>query len=223
LTDLTGLKRGTLNLAASQTVANYWLPPLMCRFHEAAPGVKLALVIGNTEAVVAMVHEGTVDLGFVEGEIDDPVLSITPVAEDELILVTAPNDGAKRRAPTSAELKAMRWVSRERGSATRELFEAALAEHGIRASDLDLAFELPSNEAVRAAVESGAGAAVLSRQVVAASLKAGSLVVLRLALSKRRFYMLRHKERYASQAARKMLSLITPIDQTGNSRRPKTR
>src|ERR1700726_2164771 len=37
LNDLAGLKRGSLSLAASQTVANYWLPPRIETFSTAPP------------------------------------------------------------------------------------------------------------------------------------------------------------------------------------------
>src|ERR1044071_3704832 len=51
LDDIAGLKRGSLRLAASQTVGNYWLPPLMHRYRASYPGIALALTIGNTETV----------------------------------------------------------------------------------------------------------------------------------------------------------------------------
>jgi DNA-binding transcriptional LysR family regulator len=51
LDDIAGLKRGSLRLAASQTVGNYWLPPLMYRYRASYPGIALALTIGNTEKV----------------------------------------------------------------------------------------------------------------------------------------------------------------------------
>lgn len=54
LADLAGLKRGSLTLAASQTVANYWLPALMHRYRGIYPGIELRLIIGNTEAVASM-------------------------------------------------------------------------------------------------------------------------------------------------------------------------
>ena len=64
LAELAGLKRGSLSLAASQTVGNYWLPPLMHRYSTGYPGIALALTIGNTETVVAAVRDGIADLGF---------------------------------------------------------------------------------------------------------------------------------------------------------------
>jgi hypothetical protein len=43
--------------------------------------------------------------------------------------------------------------------------------------------------------------AAISRLVVSASIKAGSLTALSLALPRRQFFLLRHKERYQSLAA----------------------
>jgi DNA-binding transcriptional LysR family regulator len=219
LAELAGLKRGSLALAASQTVGNYWLPPLMCRYRAEYPGIALGLTIGNTETVVAAVRDGIADLGFVEGPVDDPALSVTPVANDELVLVvSAALPRPKRRAVAAADLKAMRWVSREPGSATRALFEDAMARAGLRMSKLDVILELPSNEAVRAAVEDGAGAAILSKLVVAALLDAGSLVALDFALPKRQFFALRHQERSFTQAEREFYKLIDSLSRPASQR-----
>ncbi|MBS0532460.1 MAG: LysR family transcriptional regulator [Proteobacteria bacterium] len=208
LTDLAGLKRGALSLAASQTVASYWMPPLMARYRVAYPGIALNLTIGNTESVAAMVREGDVDLGFVEGEVADPLLDVAAVADDQLIVVTAAASAPRKRAPLrAADLQGMRWVFRERGSATRSIFEGALKRLGLEPSSLDIILELPSNEAVRAAVEHGAGAAALSRLAVADALASGALVALNFSLPKRQFYSLRHRERWMSQAERELLAM----------------
>jgi DNA-binding transcriptional LysR family regulator len=209
LADLAGLKKGRLALAASQTVASYWLPPYIHRFQGQFPGVSVSLSIGNTEAVATMVREGAVDLGVVEGEIDDPTLGATPVAEDDLALVVGrghPWTGGG--AVTAGDLAATRWVLREPGSGTRAILEDAIVATGRSLAELDVAMELPSNEAVRAAVEAGAGASVLSRLVAAASLSAGSLVEVRFPLPTRRFTALQHTERYSTQARKEMLRLF---------------
>lgn len=212
LADLAGLRSGSLALAASQTVANYWLPRLMHRYRAAFPRVDLSLAIGNTDRVAAMVRDGVADLGFVEGAVDDPSLAVSAVAEDELVLVASPSLAAPsdhRLAP--ADLKAMRWVFRERGSATRAILEKAMLEFGVAAADLDILLELPSNEAVRVAVEDGAGAAVLSKLVVAASLRSGALVARGFALPARKFFALRHKERHMTQAERELHRLVAAL------------
>lgn len=212
LDDIAGLKRGSLRLAASQTVGNYWLPPLMHRYRASYPGIALALTIGNTETVADTVREGVADLGFVEGPVDDQALSVTSVAEDEMVLVVSPTiPRPNASALSKADLKAMRWVFREPGSATRALFEKAMAKAGLRVSDINMVLELPSNEAVRAAVEDGAGAAVLSKLVVAASIEAGSLIDLNFVLPKRQFFALHHRDRSITQAERELFKLVDAV------------
>jgi DNA-binding transcriptional LysR family regulator len=111
LTDLADLTRGSLALAASQTVANYWLPVAIQSYRLRYPGVIVSTTIGNAENVAAMVHQGSADLGLVEAAIDDPTLVIAPVAEDELILVAPLTHPWAARTPRSAqELKPGPWV-----------------------------------------------------------------------------------------------------------------
>jgi len=208
LADLAGLKRGALALAASQTVGNYWLPPLMARFRAAYPGVTLSLTIGNTETVAAMVQDGAADLGFVEGGVDGAPLDVTVVAEDELLLVAPPGTKIAKKPLRADDVKAMRWVVRERGSGTRAILETALAALGLALSDLDVALELPSNEAVQSAVEAGAGATALSHLVVQDAIAAGALTALNFKFPKRQFSALRHKDRTPSQAERALIALI---------------
>jgi DNA-binding transcriptional LysR family regulator len=209
LDDLAGLTRGSLALAASQTIAGYWLPSFIHRFNAAHPAITLSLTIGNTEQVAACVREGTADLGFVEGNVDDPVLAAQPVAEDELVLVGPPGHPLCGGSPvTASALKAARWVLREVGSGTRAMFEAALGGFGIAPAELDVVFDLPSNEAVRGAVEAGAGVTVISRLVAVRALKAGLLAAADVSLPRRHFFSLRHKEHHQTQAAREFLRMV---------------
>src|SRR5262249_44516546 len=67
LAELGDLKRGTLAVQAIPTIASYWLPRHLVAFHRAHPGINLRLAIGNTAQVIAAVHEGDADMGFVEG------------------------------------------------------------------------------------------------------------------------------------------------------------
>ena len=206
LNDLAGLKRGSLTLAASQTVANYWLPPRIQAFQSACPGIDLHVTIANTEQVAQAVHGGQADLGFVEGDIDDPLLSARKIDGDQLIIVVGmkhPWVGQSRITPKS--LSSTGWVLREKGSGTRAMFEAAVKKFGVKPGDLRVTLELPSNEAVRAAVEAGDCATAISNLVVDPSITAGTLHRVRIEMPKRSFYVLRHKERYQSHAEKALL------------------
>jgi len=203
------MRRGTLALYASQTIASDWLPRHLVAFRRAYPEIAIRLAVGNTTDAADAVRAGQAELGFVEGALDDPTLASTTIAQDQLVLVVAPGHafaGATDLEPEN--LAGVDWVLREAGSGTRSAFEAALGAAGLAAAHLRVTLELPSNEAVRAAVEAGGGAAVLSETVVAAALRAGTLVRAAFDLPSRPFRVLRHKERYRSRAADALLDLI---------------
>jgi len=88
LAEMGGLSRGTLSVHASQTIASYWLPPVLMAFHAEYPGVELDLTIGNTRSVANAVREGLADIGFVEGVVDEPALSLSRLTDDAILIVT---------------------------------------------------------------------------------------------------------------------------------------
>jgi DNA-binding transcriptional LysR family regulator len=209
LSELGGLKRGTLSIHASQTIGTYWLPARLARYRKAHPAIDVQLAIGNTAQVAAAVIAGTAELGFVEGAIDAPALSEKSIEGDRLAVVIASGDApAKPKKLTPADILAMDWVLREPGSGTRAEFEAELRRRKIDPAALKVVLELPSNEAVRSAVLAGAGATAISELVVAPGLRYGTLIQLDFAMPQRAFHILRHKERYRSRAADALLAIV---------------
>jgi DNA-binding transcriptional LysR family regulator len=210
LRDLAGLKTGRLVLAASQTVANYWLPSRLQSFQAAYPGIEVDVRIANTERVAADVRESVADLGFIEGDVDDGALAARRIDGDALVVVVGPKHPFARQKKLPADwMKQTPWILREVGSGTRAMFEQALKRRGLRLSDLKVQLELASNEAIRTAIESGVCATAVSDLVVDKSVAAKTLVRIDAELAKRAFYILRHKERHVSKAEAALLSSIT--------------
>ena len=204
LDDAAGLDRGRLSLVASQTIAGYWLPPVLARFKARYPGIAIDLAIGNSTQTADRVRDGTAELGFIEGPLDDPALARWQVGEDRLALVgTDPPDN-----PDAPTLRALPWLLREEGSGTRAALEAALRDRGVAIETLNVVLELPSNEALLAAAASGAGVTVLSTLVAGPMIAAGRITLASFAIPPRPFFGLRHKERYRSKAADALLDLI---------------
>ena len=210
LADLSGLRRGRLSVHASQTIASYWLPARLAAFHAAHPGVEIEVAIGNTAEVARAVADGLAELGLVEGEVDDPVLSRSVVGEDHLVVVVARTHPWATRDPAVAsqelDLAESAWVLREPGSGTRSAFAAALRAGGIDPARLPVSLTLPANEAVLNAVEAGVGATAISASVAAAGLRSGALVQVPVELPSRPYWLLRHKERHRSKAAEAFLA-----------------
>lgn len=208
LSELGSLQRGSLNVFASQTIASYWLPPRLMEFHNRFPGIELQLTIGNTRTVADAVISGEADIGFVEGELDEPALAASIVAHDELVVVVGPSHPwAGKKALDVDDIRSGRWVMREVGSGTRSAFEETLNDLGIKAGTLDIVLVLPSNESILCALLTGSGAATVSRLAAEQYIESGRLFEVDFPAPAREFRLLRHKERHASKAALTLLDI----------------
>ena len=58
---------GELKLGASTTIAQYVLPPILARFTEVHPKVKVSLISGNSREIEEAVEAHRIDLGLIEG------------------------------------------------------------------------------------------------------------------------------------------------------------
>jgi DNA-binding transcriptional LysR family regulator len=202
LQDLGSLRRGRLTLAASQTLASYWLPPLLMHFASAHEGIALSLVESNTLGVVAAVLAGEVEIGCIEGEIVEPALSVVPLAEDRLVIVASPRHPlARQRIVPASALESFRWVMREPGSGTRAALETAMRQEGMEPEKLSVALTLPTNEAVCAAVVGSACLTAVSDLVAQPHIAAGRLTRIHHPLPARRFALVRHKERFRTKVS----------------------
>ncbi|MDF2997782.1 MAG: LysR family transcriptional regulator [Xanthobacteraceae bacterium] len=209
LSEFGTLQRGTLVVQASQTIASYWLPRHLVAFRRRHPQISIRLTVGNTAQVAAAVESGTAELGFVEGAVEKTHFASVPVARDQLIIVVSPeHPWAERKDVTVSELMEAEWVLREPGSGTRSAFEDAMRVACAQDRALRIALELPSNEAVRAAVEAGMGATALSASVAASSIEAGLLCQVHFHLPEREFHVLRHSNRVLSRAAGALLAMV---------------
>ncbi|MCS0585545.1 LysR family transcriptional regulator [Massilia pinisoli] len=209
LVELAGLARGALALQASQTIASYWLPPLLVRFRATHPQIEVRLDVGNTQSVADAVRDGAADLGLVEGAVDDAALAVDSIGQDRMAIVVAPaHPWARKRKLTAGDLQAAHWIMREPGSGTRSVLEEMLVAQGVDLAALHIALTLPSNEAVRAAVMSGSDVAALSELVAAPYIAAGLLAKVCVTLPPRDFFLLRHRQRYRSRAARAFEELV---------------
>jgi DNA-binding transcriptional LysR family regulator len=187
------------------------LPPRLVDFHRAYPGVALVLSIGNSTEVVEAIIRGDIELGFVEGpeKFGDPRLAVEMIARDDLVMVASANHPwATRKKLTVEDLTAGKWVLREDGSRTRAAFVKALGALGVAYENLNIAIELPSNEAALAAVLAGAGAAILSALVCADAVRAGALKHLPVSIAPRAFCAAQHAERYRSRAVSALLEIL---------------
>ena len=216
LQDLAGSPAGPIALAASQTIATYWLPRRLAAFHATNPRVRLDVVIRNTHEVEAAVAAGEVSIGLVEGPTKHPALIRTPLGHDQMVLVVAADQRARpARRSGKVDIARLRWVIREPGSGTRQGFEDLLAREGLSLDDLNVFLVLPGNEAVREAVEAGAGATIISRHVVASAIAAGKLAEIPIDLPRREYALVRHRDHHVTVAQQALIAQLIREGETG--------
>jgi DNA-binding transcriptional LysR family regulator len=209
LRELHSLARGRLAIGASTTIGSYLVPPLFGEFQRAHPQVALALEIANTAQIQAAVLDDRVDLGLTEGFVVSDALEVEVVAKDEIVAIAPPGHPllAERSQIDAARLARVPFLMREPGSGSRDVIEAALRGHDVA---LVPAMELGSTEALKSAVASGLGIAMVSRLAVELELRAGVLVELpiRDLTIRRSLHLLRLRAKQPSVAMGAFLDLL---------------
>ncbi|MBP8984598.1 MAG: LysR family transcriptional regulator [Syntrophobacterales bacterium] len=168
---------GVVTVAASTIPATYILPRILKGFQEVCPGIQVRIESMDSEKALDNILNGEADIGFVGKSPPGRRIYAEAFWPDRLILVVpAGHPWAKRKSVSAKELVKEPFVTRERGSATREVVESCLKQNGgLNPADLNVAAELGSSEAVKEAVVAGVGASVISIHAVAREIRQGLL------------------------------------------------
>ncbi|MGA7993572.1 MAG: LysR substrate-binding domain-containing protein [Bradyrhizobium sp.] len=203
LSALRGLHNGSLRIGASTTIATYMIPRYLGAFHRAYPGVELQLISANTRDIAEQMVAQDLDVGLVEGPVDDKNLISEPWRTDVMKLIAAPDHAFAREAgpidPKRIENEVL--IVREPGSGSREVVTQALAAHGIEPLRT---LEIGSTAAIKQVVAAGLGISIVSVVAVEDLVQLGRLKVLDLDDLKieRTLWQLKLPGRVAMPAAR---------------------
>ena len=164
-TELTDLRQGIarhISLCASSAAISQFLPPLLARYAELQPQVRIDLEEQVSETVVSTLREGRTDVAvFVEGP-DTTGLATQLFRTDELVLVLpATHRLASSKSPIAfVDTLDEEWVSLTAGAAMLQKQQQAALAAG---RPLKLRMQVRSFDAVCHMVASGLGIAVLPK------------------------------------------------------------
>lgn len=164
-TELTDLRQGIarhISLCASSAAISQFLPPLLARYAELQPQVRIDLEEQVSETVVATLREGRTDVAvFVEGP-DTTGLATQLFRNDELVLVLpARHRLASGKSPIAfVDTLDEEWISLTAGAAMLQKQQQAALAAG---RPLKLRMQVRSFDAVCHMVASGLGIAVLPK------------------------------------------------------------
>jgi len=191
LTDNTG---GNIYVSASTIPATYILPHALSEFKKKHSDIRIFIKNADSEEAMNMVLDKEVEMGCIGKKPTNKKLIAEPLWKDRLILAVPKGHRlCKSKSIKFAELLNEPFVIREKGSATRELFESCLKESkSMNLSGLNICGELGSAEAIKEAVIAGFGVSVISIHSIKRELAAGLLFELPIAGLKmeRNFYLI---------------------------------
>jgi DNA-binding transcriptional LysR family regulator len=189
-----GQHASPLRIAASMTIGEHILPPLLGRWKTAHPNSPVRMKIANTTGVLAAVAAFEADIGFIEGPQTHPDLLLQQWMTDEMLIVASPSNPLTKGTITKATLRNARWALRERGSGTREAADLWLSS---QLGQVQVDFELGTPEAIKALIGASDALALLPRHSVAASIKRGELKELRTSVPRavRKLAVVTHRDR----------------------------
>ena len=132
----TGLRdwdsKGILRIGASITIGSQFLPRYVKAFTEICPGLDVRVTVDQSERLEQKIMANELDCALIEGIAHDPNIVSEAYMEDHLSVICSRDKGWKQGQVVSIEdFQRQRFLLREIGSGTREVFDRVVEQAGI--------------------------------------------------------------------------------------------
>ena len=211
---------GHIEVVSSTTLGNYIMPYLIGAFKRVHPKVQVNMLVYNTKYAEKLVLDGKMDVGYVEGPVTETgTLHLRTWFEDELVVLCGPNDPLSNNTAfdISKDLRGTKWIMRESGSGTAAQFQEKLGEYY---DDVSVVMEMGHPEAIKRAVESGAGITCLSALCICREKENGWLKSLKIEGldMKRQLHIIHRKDLVISDALAEFMSFCDVMSSCNEAR-----
>ena len=197
---------GEIRIGASITTGTKLLPDILKRYKTIRPEITVTAVVGNSDEIEKKVLANEIDVGFTEKQPQSPEILAEPFGADRLCAVAARGGtlaGAKHVTPE--QLAREPFLTREKGSAVREITDAYFAVAGLTITPV---MESTGTQALLNAAEKGIGVAILPYLLAKERLDSGTLCEIPLVPEiKRDLNIIRHKSKFLSPAVEEFCAL----------------
>jgi LysR family transcriptional regulator, low CO2-responsive transcriptional regulator len=175
---MKGLHGGRVRFGAVST-AKYFAAELIAAFLRQHAGIDLQLVVGNRAETIESLRNYDIDMAVMGRPPGDFAAESEPFGPHPYVMI-APADHRLARAKrvSKAELSSQKFIVREEGSGTRNIFEYFLSAQMIQPPKVTI--EMGSNETIKQAVMAGLGLSLISAHTIASEVAAGRLAVLKV-------------------------------------------
>jgi len=199
--------KGLLRVGASITIGSQFLPGYVKAFSEICPEIDVRVTVEQSDRLERKLLTNELDCALIEGIAHDPHIVSEAYMEDHLSVICSTQKGWQQGQIISKEEFAnQRFLLREPGSGTREVFDRAVAQAGIHVVPT---WEAMSTTALVNAVINGLGIAVLPHRMIHPALHRGLIYTINVEELefRRNFYILHHKDKFLTTSAKKFITL----------------
>ena len=212
----TGLRdwdsKGVLRIGASITIGSQFLPNYVKAFSELCPGLDVRVTVEQSERLEQKILANELDCALIEGIAHDPNIVSEAYMEDHLSVICGTDKGWTQGQVISIEdFQRQRFLLREKGSGTREVFNRVVEQAGIHITPV---WEAMSTTALVNAAINGLGIAVLPHRMILPALRQGLICTVKVeGLSfSRNFHIIHHKDKFLTTSAKRFITLCRDFE-----------
>ncbi|SDF24335.1 LysR family transcriptional regulator [Sporomusa acidovorans] len=201
-----------IRVGVTVTVGSCMLPSMLNRFQERMPQVEPFAYMNNTKSIEDKILQAELDIGIVEGQVKSHDLVNSPAVKDYLVIVCANTHRlAGRKRISVKELENERFVMREEGSGTRELFENYMQNNGVK---LKIGWEITCPGVIKNVVLENDCLAAISIRLVTEEIKAGRMYVIKSRENAwdRSFNIVYYKNKYITESMKAIMEIAREYD-----------
>ncbi|WP_127534587.1 LysR family transcriptional regulator [Paenibacillus kobensis] len=201
---------GTLTIGTIDSIASYYLPPLIQRIREEQPELTIRMQPDREPSIISKVQEGEIDFGLLLDKTPfDPSLTWKTIRREPLVVIARPDHplmAAAQRHLDLADLDGAEWLMTEESCNYRIMLEKLLRSQGV---SYRIGLELGNPEALKRCVKAGTGIAILPRMAAEEELRRGELAALPLDQPELSLELLlvMHPKKWLSNALRRFIEL----------------
>ncbi|MCD7814012.1 MAG: LysR family transcriptional regulator [Lachnospiraceae bacterium] len=206
---------GLLRAGASITIGSQFLPGYVKAFYHAYPHTDVQVTVAPSERLEQALINNCLDFALMEGPPHDPAMYAEEYMKDHLSIIASPDEGfIQDQQLTLQQFQQQRFLLREPGSGTREVFDQAVSHAGITIKPI---WEATSTTALVNAVMNGLGIAAVPYRMIQSVLERKQIVTLNVEGLDftRSFFIVYHKDKYLTPSAKAFLDLCRNYEKNG--------
>ncbi len=196
-----------LQIAASTDSFEYLLPNLMADYAKLHPACRFVLVNGDSTFVHEQLLRQNARIGFCGTTLNSKELEYRAISKDKLVMIT-PNSSRYQHLQKlglyGCDLLDEPMLERNHTSGTKKEFDRYLEKNGLSGKPLRVVARMNQADAVKSAVVSGLGVAIVSQMAARKYVNSGDLLVFDLDAdgAYRDIYLVYQKETVFSKTER---------------------